>query len=279
MIRWCAYCQTYIGESAPFDRYDFTHGICPKCIRSHALMDEAGVARIRPVADYFAKVGETGNLGDAPRELLAEGLALGLDPWDLLMGIVTPALRRIGERWANGEVPASAECRLSQVTSAILALLSEDQPHYAALRETPRPEVVLVSPPGNHHNLGVQLVAFFLLTRNISVKVLPACLSTPELVAMVEHLAPRKVGISCALPEHLRPTREIVTALAALPEPARPRVYVGGYALRGQEACLEGWPCQPCTTPADLLGPSEGTRTPRERVDPRCGCGGEGQAS
>lgn len=253
MIRWCAYCQRYIGESAPYDRYDFTHGICRQCVTTHAVLDDAGVARMRPVADYYLKVGEVAYQGDAPKELLEEGLGLGLDPWDLLMGIVTPALRRIGERWANGEVPPTAEFRLSQCTSDLLGLLSERQPHFRTLREAPRPEVLLVSPRGKGHNLGLQLVAFFLLNRGISVKVLPACLPTAELVAMAAHLEPRKVGISCALAEQLPPTREIVNALAELPEGVRPLVYVGGFALRGREGMLEGWPCRPCATPADLL--------------------------
>ena len=34
MFRWCSYCQTFIGESKPFEDFSLTHGICKYCLKS-----------------------------------------------------------------------------------------------------------------------------------------------------------------------------------------------------------------------------------------------------
>lgn len=31
MIKWCCYCQAYIGEKPPFNDYTFSHGVCVSC--------------------------------------------------------------------------------------------------------------------------------------------------------------------------------------------------------------------------------------------------------
>ena len=31
MLRWCSYCQKYLGETAPLEDYRVSHGICQAC--------------------------------------------------------------------------------------------------------------------------------------------------------------------------------------------------------------------------------------------------------
>jgi hypothetical protein len=40
MIRWCSYCQAFIGEAPPFDSIVVTHGICRACSTTLAAGDD-----------------------------------------------------------------------------------------------------------------------------------------------------------------------------------------------------------------------------------------------
>ena len=262
MIRWCTFCQTYLGESEPFDQYHITHGACPTCLAAFSAAGWQPQPRTRPLADYYARVAQAGASGTAPAELLQEGLDLGLDPWDLLMGVITPALRNIGERWADGLATVAEEHRLTAICAAILALLETGNPAFPDLRRKARPEVLLVGAETNQHNMGLHLVEFFLLTRAIAVRTATTALDTDAVLALVRELGPAKVGISCSMPGQLAGVRATVLALAALPEPERPRIYLGGYAMRGQGRLIEDLPCRLCTTPLDLLDGADG----RERL-------------
>lgn len=51
MIRWCSYCQKFLGERAPFDDPSFTHGICERC--DLRLERNAGIARVDPGIDVL----------------------------------------------------------------------------------------------------------------------------------------------------------------------------------------------------------------------------------
>ena len=31
MLKWCAYCQQFTGESPKYDDFSITHGLCARC--------------------------------------------------------------------------------------------------------------------------------------------------------------------------------------------------------------------------------------------------------
>ena len=210
---------------------------------------------MRKVADYFQQVADQVQQGQIPLDLLDEGLRHGLNPWDLLIGIVQPALRTMGAAWAWAGAPTEAEHQFTANCSRLIDLLRDRQPGFEALSQAVRPEVLLVNAEGNGHLLGLRLVEFFLLTRATTTATIPSGVPTAEVLAAIRGLRPRKVGISCATAEQLGPAGRTVAAIAALPASIRPQVYVGGYAIRGHEAALRGWPCRITSDPADLLDP------------------------
>ena len=259
MIRWCAYCQKYLGEAEPFDCFQLSHGICKPCQAADRLnnLDEV---RVRRVASYFQQVAECLTRDQLSMELLDEGLEQGLHPWDLLIGVLQPALRNMGEKWAHAQATHYDEAKLTASCSRIITLLRSRQAGAEALRQAKRPEVLLVNAEGNRHFLGLRLVEFFLLTQGIATTALEADLSTAEVLEAILAYRPGKVGLSCALPEQIQAAGRTVAAIAALPKGIRPQVYVGGYGIRGHEAALRGWPCRLCSNPADLLDPVPAAR-------------------
>lgn len=251
MIRWCAYCQKHQGEAPPFDDFEITHGICDPCRATGVAADAAAIDRLRPVTAFYRRVAESARDGASAAELMEAGLRLGLAPWDLLVGILQPALRRMGRLWAEGAATVADEHRLTATCAAILALLHGSQPGFAALRQAP--VVLLVNAEGNFHTLGIQLVEFFLLSRAVPVLAVHPGLPTAEVLQLVQVIRPAKLGISCALQAHLDSARATSAALAALPERERPALYVGGFARH----LAEGWagPFTLCACAADLLDP------------------------
>jgi methanogenic corrinoid protein MtbC1 len=253
MIRWCAYCQRYQGEVEPYDDYSVTHTLCEACEARDAYLSEepASLESIRHFLGRLSHIG-TGP-GPSAAELVAQGAALGLDPADLLLGIVQPVLHRIGDRWARSEATISEEHRVTALCSALIQLIADADPNVAALRQAQRPEVLLVVAEDNHHTLGIQILEVLLIRNRISTFTIYPGLPTDETVRLARSLSPRVVAISAALPEQLQPALRVANRLAESPPDKRPLVVVGGLALRGESSLPAGAPMVPCRDPRTLL--------------------------
>jgi len=253
MIRWCAYCQRYQGEVEPYDDYSVTHTICEACEARGAYLSKEppSLESIRLFFGRLARIG-TGP-GPTAAELVAQGAALGLEPDDLLLGVVQPVLHRIGERWARAEATIAEEHRVTALCSALIERIAETDPNVAALRQAQRPDALLVVAEGNDHTLGIQILEALLIRSRISTFTLYPGLPPEETVRLARSLSPRVVAISAALPEQLEPALQVARRLADSPPDERPLVVVGGLALRGDRSLPAGAPLVPCRDPRALL--------------------------
>jgi hypothetical protein len=91
MIRWCAYCRTYLDEIAPVDDFGISHSL-----------------------RAAAAVGDVARAG----EMLDQGLSIGLRPVDLALGMLQPLLHRIGAEWALGRATGAEEHRFTAFCTA-----------------------------------------------------------------------------------------------------------------------------------------------------------------
>jgi methanogenic corrinoid protein MtbC1 len=250
VIRWCAYCQRYQGETWPYDDYSVTHTICDAC-EAHAADFVCQPARIEAIQRFFQRVLRTDTMpGPNAAELVAEGAALGIGPVDLLLGIVQPVLRRIGDRWARSEATIAEEHQVSARCSAIVDLLVHADPSLAQLRQAPHPEALLVAAEGNFHTLGLRVIEAYLVTHRISTFTVYPGLPAGEVVELAQRLSPRLLAISAALSEHVLSAVDVARRLATWPSGARPEVVVGGFALRSDTPSLP--PDAPLVACSDL---------------------------
>jgi len=253
MIRWCAYCQRYQGEVEPYDDYSVTHTLCEDCEARDAYLSEEPAA-LESIRHFLGRLSHIGTgPGPSAAELVAQGAALGLDPADLLLGIVQPVLHRIGDRWARSEATVAEEHRVTALCSALIQLIADVDPNVAALRQAQRPEVLLVVAEDNHHTLGIQILEVLLIRNRISTFTIYPGLPTDETVRLARSLSPRVVAISAALPEQLQPALRVANRLAESPPGERPLVVVGGLALRGESSLPAGAPMVSCRDPRALL--------------------------
>lgn len=156
------------------------------------------------------------------RQTIEGALDQGLPVPELYLGVLEPALREIGHRWALGEINVAEEHYATTVAQSILDGLS---------RRLPRAErdgrlAVVTGTPGEQHALGARMVADFLETDGWEVMLLGPGAPAADLVALVEHEQPDLVALSTATAGALDGVAEVLGALAAL-QP-RPVIVAGG---------------------------------------------------
>jgi methanogenic corrinoid protein MtbC1 len=181
------------------------------------------------------------------------GLSLGLDPVDLLMGLVQPALYRIGKCWENGTASTREEALVTATCTNMLQSLLNRLPAVGSCRQSSNPKVLLVNAQGNFHTLGLQLVEFVLLSRGVPTLTITPGLGAREVLALVGATRPRVVGIGLSLPTHFRGAREVAAGVRELPEAVRPRVVVGGFAVKHGMQFDPELGFTACSDPRDLV--------------------------
>lgn len=84
-----------------------------------------------------------------------DAMASGVDPGEVYTDMIMPAMRRIGDRWAAGEVDVYEEHRASAVVQRLVGQLGTR----FARRGRSKGTVLMCSPPGEKHWLGAMMVA------------------------------------------------------------------------------------------------------------------------
>lgn len=162
--------------------------------------------------------------GDATR-----GLALLRESW-LGLGFeatleqhVIPSLRRIGDAWAAGRASVAQE---HAATGIVLSWLGAVRSELALPQRPPR--VLIATPQGEEHAMGVWALELLLAQRGIAALALGANVPTADLVAEVRRRSPAALVLAIARPG-LRPVvGTVALAVHRLPARGRPIIYVGG---------------------------------------------------
>ncbi len=102
MIRWCSYCNIYLGEREPYEDFSLTHGICPDCKAS--LMnrkfrsDESSKAHQKKLANFYNHIRSSilSKNYVQSQALITEAKQLNISDIDLLFGVFQPILYEVG---------------------------------------------------------------------------------------------------------------------------------------------------------------------------------------
>ncbi len=166
--------------------------------------------------------------------VLEAAMAGGMSVDAVYLEVLTPALKSIGARWADGEIDIAIEHRASGIAARLIGRLGTR----CVRRGRSRGTVVLGSPPGERHSLALAVVGDLLRLERFSVSDLGAdtpsssfvlaATTTDDLVA---------VGISVTHAEHLDQCRATCAALRAAGIPVA--IVVGGQAIRDREHAIE----------------------------------------
>ncbi|WP_052368261.1 cobalamin B12-binding domain-containing protein [Algiphilus aromaticivorans] len=166
--------------------------------------------------------------------------------------VIQPALYDIGRQWQRNTVSVTQERLATTIVEAVLAQTAGLGP--AAAKNGRR--IVLARAPGNHHALGLRIVADAFEMAGWETRLLykPAC--AEALIPLLRELQPELLGISASLAPHLLTTRELLRQLReALGESMRPAI-LGGLAVNQYPEIARTTGGEVIATDADQLGPA-----------------------
>jgi excisionase family DNA binding protein len=158
--------------------------------------------------------------------VIEAALAAGTELDEVYLDIVAPALRTIGQRWADGTLDVGIEHRASVITGRLLGRLG---PRFLR-RGRSRGVVVLGAPAGERHALPLALLSDVVRGAGWDVSDLGADVPTRSFVrtaATTERL--RAVGVSMSTPESLVAGEEVIAALRSTV--SRVPILAGGHAV------------------------------------------------
>jgi len=143
----------------------------------------------------------------------------------VLLEVFQPVLTEIGQRWERGETTVAHEHQASVFLRARLGQMLE-----AAGENDLGPPVVAACGPGEHHEIGLMVLAVLLRRRGVQVHYLGSNTPLADIAVYARAVGARGVLISLNTSESLERFRAERADLADLGVP----VYLGGQMLNGQ---------------------------------------------
>ena len=129
-------------------------------------------------------------------------LAAGVPLIDLCERIITPALRRVGDEWAAGELTIAAEHRASAICERLIAPRLHQPPG------RPRGIAVTATPPAERHSLPALMAAACLREDRWLVHHLATDLPVAEVIGLALDTGADLVVLSSATPHAARAARK-----------------------------------------------------------------------
>jgi methanogenic corrinoid protein MtbC1 len=231
MFKWCIYCQTFIGETSPFEDSAISHGICANCEPRPSWM-EGDLVQARFLRDIYGRLYRAGHRNDRSnaKTIVEEAIAAGCQPVDIVIGIVAPMLYEVGRGWEAGTLTVEDEQRFTDFCGWAFELVaSKAMTNQAQTNDVP---LLLINAPGNEHTLAIRFLAFWLQSRGLAALMLASDISFEDLLSTIEKTRSRSLLISISLPKQQTGVSRVAERLSTLPSEIRTRVFVGGYAVK-----------------------------------------------
>jgi methanogenic corrinoid protein MtbC1 len=234
MLRWCAYCQEFQGEMAPFNIFTTTHGLCPACeAKGMGRLDsEIGNShRLREIQGLLYEAGKTGDMA-AASSIVRRALTAGIRPVDILVGLITPLLYLIGVEWESSLITVADEHRFTSFCERVFELVVLEVKAASAPMPGIRSAIVfLMNARGNDHTLGIRILSLWLQSKGIETRHFHPPPTPETLFQLATQTRPQAILVSLALEWQRSYVCGIARMIKRLPHP-RPTLIAGGYAIK-----------------------------------------------
>ncbi len=228
MIIWCAYCQNFLRESAPFEDLTVSHGMCPDCAQKGLSQTKVDETKLDQLVQLQKELYSAGHSGDFSRiePLIKISKEMGIRPIDMIFGFLNPMLIRIGELWNEGTITYKDEHRFTGFCVKLLEALKSQ-----SKMKRNNPQFLLVSADGNNHNFGLQLLQLWLEAQDCSVELVTSDLKMDQLLDYTLKIDPLYVGVSISLPEQALSVQSFIKTLNSKKTSVQ-QIFIGGYAVK-----------------------------------------------
>jgi methanogenic corrinoid protein MtbC1 len=227
-----------MGEVPPFEDFAMTHGLCDDCASGHDDVFEGSVvARARPLMELFNSLFDAGLKSDfeTAQQIVEKAAAANCRPVDILIGMISPMLYKIGKGWERGSVTVRDEHRFTAFCEQVASLVENKLNRGKVAADTPPSRdgsFALINAPGNRHTLAIRILALWLESRGKRTLTLDYRVGPEKLAESLIKGRPNSLLISMSLLDQANAVAALAALVRGLPAFARPRVFVGGYAIK-----------------------------------------------
>jgi len=167
--------------------------------------------------------------GDQPgaTAILESCFECGRSLVEVELHIIQPALYQIGEKWQANQVSVAQEHLATAMAQSVMTMGLLNSPPSPTINK----KALLACVEGNHHAVGLRMVADAFQLVGWNVQYLGANVPTQALIQQVATWKPDLLGLSVSFPQHLRMAKAVVMQLVERFGNERPRVMVGGLAI------------------------------------------------
>lgn len=172
------------------------------------------------------------------RNAIASAHQIGISPLDLAFGIMQPFLYMEEDCWNKGNSSTAESPQFISFCEAAFPLLFQEFSQYKYLRQSRRPEILLVNCKTNFHTLGIQLIELFLITQGISCYTVYPGLPVREIFELVQFLRPQFLGVSIATNHQFEELLQLEKLFMSRKTRHVPRMIMGGNAVQSNKRSL-----------------------------------------
>jgi methanogenic corrinoid protein MtbC1 len=250
MLKWCSYCQHFLGEIPEYEKLTITHGICPACEPKALEFTESDIKLAESLREIQHQLYDAGRRNDlrAAEHIIENAARANIRGVDVLIGIIAPMLYQVGVDWERGILSVAQEHRFTAYCDELFKLVESKVKYLmpACATQTKEPEVLLMNAPGNNHTLAIRILTLWLWNKGLRGRMIDVPATLEELTTLVIRTQPKLILVSMALAEQCLGVTTVAERIAELPASIRPKVIVGGYAVKvGLVSAIPG---------ADLMG-------------------------
>ena len=235
MLKWCSYCQQFIGEVPDYDDFVISHGVCSDCERRYYPWPSSKeLERAVVLRGIFRKLFEAGKRNDfeMAEHVVDRAIAAGCRPVDVLTGMIAPMLYRIGEDWKRGLLSIEGEHRFTAFCERVIRLIATKLGTTHLPPKSDQPPILLVNAPGNRHTLALQIIQLWLESRMLSVRRINCDVDFDMFMEQLAACQSKLLLISVSLVEQCDAVQAIADGILRWPNHLRPKIVVGGYAVK-----------------------------------------------
>lgn len=237
MLRWCSHCQQFLGEIAPHSDFSLTHGLCRDCSgNAPGLLSGEDLEHAVFLREIFHALFAAGRRRDleAAAPIVERAVAAKCRPVDILVGMIAPMLYKIGDAWERGTLTVDDEHEFTAFSERVIDLLEDRIRRQRALSSEPgaNGRYLLMSAPGNTHVVGLRILELWLQQKGARTRAVDDATLFDVLAEPAVGGRPNTLLISIALPEQRDGVAALAARVQALPKARRPRIVLGGYAVK-----------------------------------------------
>lgn len=188
----------------------------------------ASDAMAAALADRFGEVLRGGDGGGA-EQLIDEALGVGLAPAEVQSLVIAPAMVRIGEMWESRLIGVADEHLATSISQRVLIQLFATMSGQRRPKVRATAKVILAAVQGQHHVLGLRMVADVLEGAGFEVIYLGADLPVDSLRAVVQKHQPAIVGLTFGISADVAALAESLWVISEVSPLTR--IMLGGRAV------------------------------------------------